>query len=306
MVIANFNTLEELPDVPATWVEDELANIESFAATVIASIIDGAEAISPDDRITLACFLFLQHQRTPLGREWVRFMMRQIGKFEAMQHVMDADHVTKFFENRGEHKTNDEIIAFQQDTIRQLEEGVLIVDRGHDGEVLGMFLGADMIAPIIAQEMSWYGMLAPEQTEFIISDHPLVFYDPAAHRDQPAAWRSSDTVQVTLPLSPRICLFLTPGPPLYERWSLEAADVDEINLRTYAWGHWAIYGSSHAAVQKTRAVAKKHKAKVLDYAPRAPGMTIFETFERASAPFNVITERAASRGTRKRSKRKGW
>ncbi len=315
-VIRHYNRLEHTPTVsaddaaklaamgaPITWdrtaAEQLLAWIESLTAPSVAKLVIG-QRLTRDERMLFAMFLWLQNRRTPLGREWTKFLMNETGHLMALKTVGNRDLIQRHFEEIGEPKTAEEVDEWCRKTVKELEDGTLLVESTHDHEVLGTFLSADTGAEHVAMETSWIGLQAPKDSSFILSDHPLAFFDPNAASNEPVTWLSSQTVEATLPLDPSFCLLVTPGPTAYRTIRVDHAVVKEINLRTYAWAHWHIYGATVAAVQQTRANAKRHKAKVASFEPRPPGLIVSERIDGHPRPFKVTVHRPPARGSRSR------
>jgi len=297
--ITHYNRLNTVRGVPPTFVENILAVIEGQAAEYTSRLANGQQLTDPE-RLRLALFIWLQHQRTPQGREWQVYMQEQAAKLCAMKDLCDADKIQQFFKGRGQFKTAEEIEAWRLQTLQDLDDGSLVIKAPHDREVLGMFLMADQGSRLLAAEMSWLGLRAPGTDRFILSDHPITFYDPFAGPSDPVAWLSSATVQVTLPLDPSLCLVLTPGADTYREIPVDAPTVQEINLRTYAWGHWCIYGSSEAVVQHVHSQARHQRDRVSAFAPRPPTLYLAERYEGQEYPFQVTLNRPPARGTRGR------
>ncbi len=315
-VIKHHNRLEYRLEVPTqaatamaaagariTWdqtaAEQVLAMIEDLAAPSVVKLAAG-QHLSRDERETFALFLWVQFQRTPLGREWTRFAMNKTANLIALKRLSDYDHVRRFFQDSGEQRTMEEVREWCAKTAKELEDGSLIVEATHDHEVLGTFLGADKYAPMIASRMTWVGLQASTDRRFILCDHPLAFYDPSSPPGEPAGWFSSPTVQATLPLDPSFCLRLTPGPATYQTAPADKATVRDVNLRTYAWAHWHVYGPSAAALKKVRVDAKRRQTRVVLYEPRPPRFFLLEGIQGDASPFNVTVDRPLARGSRTR------
>jgi hypothetical protein len=143
--------------------------------------------------------------------------------------------------------------------------------------------------------MTWRSLCAPAGSGFICSDNPLNIYDPAASNrgemHKGVSWLSSIAVEATLPLSPDVCLLLTPGKPGWRIEDVTATRVAEINLRTYASAEQFIYGPSQQSVQQVRHHAKQARARVDEFRPRPPQFTVFETVEGEPTPRKVTTHR---------------
>jgi hypothetical protein len=298
-VISHYYRIEEAHGLTATYIENVLSMIEGDASPLVAKLVDG-HTLPPAERVQLALFVWIQFARTPLARTWRAFAQDHAGHLVALKALTDVDHIQQVFEQRGESKTPEEIDVWRFETMQQLEDGSLTIVPPPDLEVLTMFLHAEEMSLLAASQMSWLGLRAPAGHQFILSDHPVAVYDPAAAGDAPVAWQSSPTVEVTLPLDPSFCLLLTHGSPTYQLVEVAEDDIREINLRTYAWAHWTLYGATAQAVQQVRAVAKKQKRIVASLEPRPPQLVVAERFVDKPDPFKITVNRPPARGTRSR------
>jgi hypothetical protein len=111
-----------------------------------------------------------------------------------------------------------------------------------------MFQTAETAHELI-YEMHWLFIEAPRGESFILSDEPMLRHDPA-NPGGSAGWRSSATVEVTLPLDPKLCLMLQRFPKNIADWmTAPPAQVMDINLRTDASARDAIYGPTQKLLQ---------------------------------------------------------
>jgi hypothetical protein len=205
---------------------------------------------------------------------------------------------------RAGRQMREEVQAERLRVLDALDKGLVRVEASHLQEVGVMFLHLTEGVRLVAGSMEWTGLRAPAGASFILSDHPLAMCDRAASWKDPVAWLSSPTVEVTLPVDPTFCLRLKPGPPVYREHLAAVQEVLDVNLRTYAWGHWGIYGPSVAVLQPVRAEAKRRPERVAAYEPHPPRTVIIERFEGDERPFNVIVERPPIRAERGRGRRR--
>ncbi len=260
-VISHYNRLETAMGVSPAAPEELLSVVEGHAAGSIVQLHQG-HPLSREERANFALFLALQQQRTPQGRQQQVFIQELAAKLALLQGLHDDDFVREFWDKREEQTAPVEVEEWRRGMIKQVEDGSLVVRAPHDREVYGMFLAATLSIAPINKGMSWCGLRAPAGTQFIIADHPLAFYDPQAGPDDPVAWLSSPTVEVTIPLSSSLCLMLVPGQPAQSVAEVDADRVREINLRSYAAAHWAIFGPTEAAVRQVRRDAEQAPDRV--------------------------------------------
>lgn len=296
-VISHHNRLDVVPEGLTASPETILSWVERDAAPVIERFLTGGSP-TRKGRARFALFLAFQQMRTPQGRQWQVTMQEIAAKLTLKRALGDHAYVRNFLEGQGDSLTPDEIDDWRWSLIEQIDAGSLAIRVSHDREIRGMFMAAVRLLPAIAQATVWFGLRAPEGSQFILADHPIAIHDPQAGPGDPVAWLSSPTVEVTIPLSPSFCLLLRPGAPAYRARTVGAMTVDEINLRSYASAHWSIYGPSEESVRQVRMAAERAPDRVAAYEPRAPMVTLAERFAGEPEPFRVVTHQPPARGSR--------
>jgi hypothetical protein len=93
-----------------------------------------------------------------------------------------------------------------------------------------------IVMPILAR-MHIAVLCTNDALGFITSDHPCTWFDPEAYKLQPI-YRSpslgSRTIEVTLPISPKQCLFISHNPACTGYIDIAQRTVDELNRRHIA------------------------------------------------------------------------
>lgn len=284
--ISHYNKLRDMENLPQDFVECTLGMVEGRAAAIVADLVEG-RSIRPEERLEMALFVYLQYHRTPRGRQWFTYTFEQVRTLDAMQRVLDPDHVQAFYRSQGEEISREEAERRGRELFDELDAGKLELKAQHNHAIAAMFMFVEATTPAIAGRMSWLVVHAPPEREFIISDHPVLIVDPAAGPNRGAGWLSSPDAEATLPLDARAALVLSPGPPDLEHVDADRELVEEINLRTYASAEWGIYGRTQGVLQQVREQAKRQKQRVAGLAPVPPMIHIQEYVEGQEAPFRV-------------------
>jgi hypothetical protein len=285
-VIQHYNRLSTTSGLPAGFAEAMLSYTEGQAVPLVEKLIHG-EMLNLQERVDFSTFLMAQQMRTPRGREWLRFGQDQAAKFWLLKQIYEDRDFTRehLREDLGREPTEDEINESIRETAEPLERGELTVSVSSDQEILGMFMPAPDLIPLIG-EMNWTLLKAPGGQSFILSDDPLVRLDQL-NPDGPAGWRSSPTVEATMPLDPQYCLRLRQPPPTQSTHIITAEEVLDINLRTYAGAREAIFGPTEQLLESINAAANVYTIRIDLYRPKPPNMYIFERIEGEDKPSKV-------------------
>jgi hypothetical protein len=285
-VVQHYNRLSKKSGLPGGFAEAMLAHAEAKAVPLVEKLLRG-EMLNLEERVDFSVFLMAQQMRTPRGREWYRFTYEQTATQWLHKEIYQNRDVTKqhLREDLGREPTEDEIDESIRQMAESLESGELILSASSDQEILGMFVPAPYLIPLIG-EMNWTLLEAPSGQSFIISDDPLVRLDPL-NPDGPAGWRSSSTVEATMPLDPHYCLRLRQPPLAQSSQVITADEVLDINLRTYAAAREAIFGPTEQLLESINAAAKINDIRVDLYRPTPPDLYIFERIEGEDKPSKV-------------------
>lgn len=285
-VIQHYNRLSEASGLPRGFAEAMLAHAEAKATPLVEKLLHG-EILDLQERVDFSIFLMAQQMRTPRGREWHRFTYEQAATLWLQKEIYQNRDVTNqhLREDLGREPTEDEIDEHIRQMAESLESGELILSTTSDQEILGMFVPAPELVPLIG-DMNWTLLEAPSGHSFILSDDPLVRLDPH-NPDGPASWRSSPSMEATMPLDPQYCLRLRQPPLAQSRQVITADEVLDINLRTYAAAREAIFGPTEQLLESVNAAAKANDIRVDLYRPTPPNLYIFERIEGEEKPSKV-------------------
>jgi len=255
--------------------EQGFSEIETLARPVLDKVSAG-QALTSRERIALAAFLQLQHQRTPRMRENMSFVREQAARLWAQVKLSDREHVREFLQSDGRTVTDEEADAWRADISKMIDSGQITHRPGWNEEVLGQFAMAEDLPARLCAQMTWNVIRAPGREEFIISDHPVHIHDPQAHSDRPGGWFSSPLVQVTFPVDRKTCLLFHPGPGRWHEIRADAAMVRVLNLKSYASSQWKSYGSCQQVLEQVWSASRKHRSLVDAFRPRPQRMIFIE------------------------------
>lgn len=242
-VIGHYYTVmredEEDGLVPDVSVERDLAAREALAAEYVRRLVEPGGRLTDEERRQFAEFVHLSRQRTPLVRAWMLYA------HEVMSEQWREVYGT---EPTGHAETP------------------------HEQELEGMFMSLEHSAGQLTSQFTWTLLRAPATTLFVIGDTPIAQIDLTLDQELGLGYASSPATETTFPLDPSLCLRLqldsTGTGPWVER-EATPAEVEDINLRSYAWAQHSIYGNSQAVITAVRALAKRNPQQLARYAPKS-------------------------------------
>jgi hypothetical protein len=266
----------ELPDgTKDTGPEDLLASVENETGKILHRIARG-ETPTDEERTWLALFVVLQHRRTPVGRQWLKFTDEKVAGLTTEVSLGNADSFHERMRAADPAMTPEDIEKMRLEMLDDLDAGRIAIESTPSREVAMMFLAADKVAEELVGNFTWVVARVPGGAQLVLPGMGITLYDPTPpHSGSGLGFHSSPNAETVLPVDPSFALALSPGPPEWRDVSVDEAAVEDINLRAYAWSDDAFYGSSQKTVADVRALARRERARVGAYAPR--GGTIWVT-----------------------------
>lgn len=222
-------------------VEEDLAEREAEAAEHVRTLVAGGR-LTDDERRRFAEFIHLTKKRTPLERAW-------------------AAHMS-------------EVMSDQWREVYK-EEPTGLAETPHEQELQMMYMALDQAGEAL-DSRTWTLLRAPAGKQFVIGDTPIALLDLELPPDMGLGYVSSPTTETTFPLDPSLCLHLQAGEEPWVEREATPAELDDLNLRSYAWAQHSIYGDNQAAVTSVRALVKANRQKLRAYAPRSGKLWIGE------------------------------
>jgi Protein of unknown function (DUF4238) len=156
--------------------EDLLARVEDAAASAIQGIRRG-ELPSDEDCAWLALFVVLQHNRTPVAREWAQF------RDELMSTMMaEVSLGNETFHRRARdldpEMTHEQWEELRLEMLQDLQTGRVKLGSTPSREVAFVFMACDVVAEKLVQSFTWTVVRAPADAEFVLPGMGITLYDP--------------------------------------------------------------------------------------------------------------------------------
>jgi Protein of unknown function (DUF4238) len=245
--------------------EGYLAFVETHAAPALRRLISDPASLSPGDRATIAFFVALQTMRTPVAAEQVTAIANAALKTASSEFFSDrqafADRYRERFDNGA---TEAEIERFRQKTLDQIRDGQVRLN-GRDGAAFAAgFQHAAKNAPMLVA-FHWT-LLRASSGGLIASDRGYAIHDP----NPPYPWASqgllsSESTEVTVPLTDMNCLLMRPVPGDCGLAVLEisADEIEILNLRTYGWADKHVFAKTQATLESVRVASRRRPARVI-------------------------------------------
>jgi hypothetical protein len=265
---SNFFTMTDEEGKRHTRLEGYLSLIDDHGAQALRRLLEDALSLPDGDRATLAFMIAILEHRTFGGSQRAQAAVRQTMQRTLGAHWADPHEFAFRLEHqRGEPVSLEEAEELRQRALSQLRDGSL---RFSDEKAVA-FQAAFSVAyqqAVDVFSMSWR-LLRGEG--FVTSDRGLAIYDPAPRFPWVGSGiLSSPLTETTIPLAPDACLLLTPtGDELLNVEEVNAARVNEINLRTYGWADRFAIARRQDQLQELRQRAKSRPAEVVRPRPHA-------------------------------------
>ena len=224
--------------------EQDFARIEAAAAPIVREIVAGDARLEVfERRATMAMFISTMRARTPREREQFSQSSEVSLNELAREAGADPQRLREYLRKTGEDDSDQAVGAFAVRIKDAWESGDLKILTPPDRS-LGTLLevAAHMTATI--DELAWWLVRSAPEQPFVISDCPVAMFDAALRPGRGNAFRSSPIAQTTLPLDPGACLLLDSSDSYFkERGPIDSEEVENINMRTYAWAdRWVFAG----------------------------------------------------------------
>jgi Protein of unknown function (DUF4238) len=179
--------------------EHGLSGLESDFATV-RNKLESGQPLTPLERATIIAFIAAMHART---RVLLRHFSAQFGRLLALGEQMKEAYGKATPEQR----------KAMQATLSTSGKGTSLEEVREIVQQPQKLLHEDIRTEFtIMSNMSLAVLEASEGSRFITSDAPVTWIDPTAHTRPPAYQffgLGSKTIEVTMPLSPRLLLFVS-------------------------------------------------------------------------------------------------
>lgn len=196
--------------------ETALSKIEHYIAPVFRKIVEteGKTDLTIDERAAFVTFIILMSNRTPRTFDIVDTGLKQLyakTHNEYIQKMPDEEFRQIYDSVRARHP---EMIDVSFEEAKEVMSTVIKPEgltTTHSQGIYAMWLGIEQMLPVV-MEMDWTFYVPDDNQVFITSDDPVVAtieVDGLLRPIKPG-W-GHPSVEVTLPLAPRLCLSATHG-----------------------------------------------------------------------------------------------
>lgn len=258
--------------------DETLDRIETFSSEIINRLEDPGYVVTSGDVVQLMLFITTLKQRTPQGREALRETDARASELWLEMRLSDRDDYHRV---AGNGRPEDEVENERLEYLRELRDGQLGVESTPSREVAMMFLALEHTTETIFEKLGIVCVRPRRGSRavFVLSDHPVAHFDPTPKAPEAgASFLSSPQTVTFVALDPRFGLLLGQENP--QTWATEEisdADVDELNLLTYAWARDAIFGPTQESVTRVRQLAKRSPQAMRQFAYRPPRIWLTES-----------------------------
>ena len=227
-----FYDVEGLDGKLSSVVEDLLSSLESICSKVLKKVLN-RQPLTAEERDAFALFVSSMRLRVPHFKISFGQFIKEVAERMIKMSALQPDYLEKFLLER-ERRTGEKV----EIDVDEWRRSMLADDSPYDIEVNQGFLMRVMLDSIIdmelrkiVSEMNWKFLTTQQDEHFVTSDNPVVVVDPE-RKDQGAGYKSSPTVQLTFPLSAKMCLLATWSEGKDEYKEIGEEMLEEINIRT--------------------------------------------------------------------------
>lgn len=228
-------------------IEDMLAKLEGEISVIVKKVNNLELHFSNEERSLLSFFVAMQMYRTPQNRERTKQMVAKMTKKIMKTPAMDSQVFMSHIEEAS--KRIPLLKDMKKEDIEAMRKTFLEED--YDLQVPNEYFLKFMVENMrdVAahiHEIGWVFLIAPESSQFITSDDPYVM--SRAHRPGDPAWVGPGIkimgTEITLPLTPKVCLLMSPSIKGVSHRTADQGTVREINLRTASHCRRFLYGGN--------------------------------------------------------------
>lgn len=237
----NYYSLNDSEEKSRVFIEDVLSELEDKTTRILKRIINQPYSIylTTTERFLLSQFIAVMDIRVPSHKENIKGFIEDIHKRIIDIIAVDRERLKGQLIQAGEAK-GEKLFETEEDIDRMLEflrsDRYEIVARNEYVNSLAFGSSGEVVTEAL-MNMSWEFYIAPGNLYFVTSDNPVVLFDKKHNSNfWSIGYKSSPSVEVTFPISPKICLHTTwlrkRRKDEYPSRFISSDFVKEINLRT--------------------------------------------------------------------------
>jgi len=216
------------------YIEEELSKVESTARPILAHWQNKGVRPETPEILQIAVFLALMHTRVPRSVQAAKEIGEALMTAMFKERAEDVEEMRKSWERFCDVHGNPETLTFEEvlEFARSPEKSAHFRLELNKKAALGLSMEQTMAVRDQLLEMNWCLCTAPSQSFFITSDTPLNIFAPTG--EDSAIFGGGlrlPGAEVSLPLSPDVCLLLT-WSHTQRRRRVKKNTVSELNRRT--------------------------------------------------------------------------
>lgn len=217
-----------------TKVEEMLSLLESNTAPLWGELDNPARTLSSNEQSIIAEFVACMSNRVPATRARMNTAVNETSKM--MLRVLAA-HYDDLSESQRQ-----ETGLSREDLIQAVNDDSLRFESSQSMHVQTMLYVVPRLTPIIRQ-MKWAFLHSPPQHAFITSDQPVTLVNPQIPPQMGGSGFGVRGIEVTLPVSIRVCMLLTWEGPV-GHVDIDQNKVSQINRQTASLAHQRAFASA--------------------------------------------------------------
>jgi len=230
-----------------TIIEKIFGDLEGQISQVVRKVNDLDFKINNEERSLLSLFVAMQMYRTPQNRDRTKAMIekmtKKMMKVPAWEPKIFKNHIQKAS------KKNPELENMKPGGVEKMRK--MFLEEDYDLVVPNEYFLKFMIEGLTdiathIHEIGWVFLISTPKSQFITSDDPYVMY--RQHRTNEPFWIGPGIkikgTEITFPLTPKVCLLMSPSYQGLRSRTIDQKIVREINLRTASRSRRFLYGGN--------------------------------------------------------------
>jgi hypothetical protein len=251
--INNFYTFTHRNGEKDYSMEKFLAVVEEQVAPILKKLHEKKfTEITDDNKISLSFYVAFLHQRTPTFRKGMNASLEDFHKQMLRLKSSYTEGFTRTLERAGVLKEGDDKEKKVRELQKFIEEDQYSIKIPQEYSIQLMAANIKEFA-VYFENLYWNFLIAPDNAQFITSDNPFTMVQ--TNKDMtmfgsPMVGYGVPGTDMTIPLTPKICLLISPRERAMKATLIDRELVKVVNKRTILNSDKYVFAQNEALLKK--------------------------------------------------------